>query len=86
MEAPPASLAELAESPLAAQQHASKGDMIRSNLGKSTVQDFGYFRDILEEHVRERTHRSTLQRKLCAEEIVFRKNRADSNCSLSLAI
>lgn len=65
METPPASLTELADSPLAVQQQASKGDMIRSNLGKSTLQDFGYFRDILEEHVRERTQKSTSQRKLC---------------------
>lgn len=69
MEAPPASLAELADSPLTARQHASKGDMIRSSLGKSTVQDFGYFRDILEEHVRERTHSSALQRKVCEEKL-----------------
>lgn len=78
METPPASLAELAESPLgtqqliAEQQHASKGDMIRSNLGKSIVQDFGYFRDILEEHVCERTSRNAVYRMLCTKSLYLR--------------
>ena len=56
METPPTSSAELTD-PLSAGQppeaplHVSKGDMIRSNLGRSILQDFGYYRDILEEHV-----------------------------------
>ena len=85
METPPASLVEFAESSLAPQQHASKGDIIRSNLGKSTVKDFGYFRDILEEHVRERTQ-EYFTKETVRGEIVFKKNCADDNCYPSLTI
>ncbi|KAG0291067.1 hypothetical protein BGZ96_005533 [Linnemannia gamsii] len=84
METPPASLAELAESPLgtqkpiAEQQYASKGDMIRSNLGKSTVQDFGYFRDILEEHHdrRERIIKASRDINNFSKKMIFALHRA----------
>ncbi|KAF9137546.1 hypothetical protein BGX30_010132 [Mortierella sp. GBA39] len=79
METPPASMAEHAESTLATQQHASKGDMIRSNLGKSIVQDFGYFRDILEEHHdrRERIIKVSRDINNFSKKMIFALHRAE---------
>ncbi|KAK5815188.1 Translin family-domain-containing protein [Linnemannia elongata] len=79
METPPASLTELADSPLAVQQQASKGDMIRSNLGKSTLQDFGYFRDILEEHHdrRERIIKVSRDINNFSKKMIFALHRAE---------
>ncbi|KAG9066181.1 hypothetical protein KI688_001400 [Linnemannia hyalina] len=72
-------MAEHAESPLATQQHASKGDMIRSNLGKSIVQDFGYFRDILEEHHdrRERIIKVSRDINNFSKKMIFALHRAE---------
>ncbi|KAK3843346.1 MAG: Translin family-domain-containing protein [Linnemannia gamsii] len=84
METPPASLAELTESPLAAQeptaeQHAFRRDMVRSNLGKSIVQDFGYFRDILEEHHdrRERIIKVSRDINNISKKMIFALHRAE---------
>jgi len=58
MDTPPASTGINMDTPLTPQQnelapeHISKANDIRRNLGKSTVSDFGIYRDILEEHVR----------------------------------
>ncbi|KAF8948867.1 hypothetical protein BGZ47_002027 [Haplosporangium gracile] len=79
METPPASMTELAETPLTAQKHESKGDMVRSNLGKSTVQDFGYFRDILEEHHdrRERIIKASRDINNFSKKMIFALHRAE---------
>ncbi|KAF9149429.1 hypothetical protein BG015_008790 [Linnemannia schmuckeri] len=79
METPPTLLVEPAESPLAAQKHKSKGDIIRSNLGKSTVQDFGYFRDILEEHHdrRERIIKASRDINNFSKKMIFALHRAE---------
>ncbi|KAG0273936.1 hypothetical protein BGZ95_010261 [Linnemannia exigua] len=84
METPPASLAEPTESPLTAQEpvtdkHLSRGDMIRSNLGKSIVQDFGYFRDILEEHHdrRERIIKVSRDINNFSKKMIFALHRAE---------
>ncbi|KAF9133087.1 hypothetical protein BGW39_010619 [Mortierella sp. 14UC] len=84
METPPASLAELTEPPLAVQQpateqHVSRGDMVRLNLGKSIVQDFGYFRDILEEHHdrRERIIKASRDINNFSKKMIFALHRAE---------
>ncbi|KAF9905760.1 hypothetical protein EC991_001298 [Linnemannia zychae] len=84
METPPASLAELTESPLASQQpkaeqYASRGDMVRSNLGISIVQDFGYYRDILEEHHdrRERIIKASRDINNLSKKMIFALHRAE---------
>ncbi|KAF9185121.1 hypothetical protein BGZ51_002937 [Haplosporangium sp. Z 767] len=55
LDTPPASTTldqEMSSNPQQQEQtDAFKGDIIRSNLGQSIFNDFGYYRDILEEHV-----------------------------------
>ncbi|KAG0217554.1 hypothetical protein BGX33_010191 [Mortierella sp. NVP41] len=85
METPPASAVGLADSPLTLQQppveqqHASYGDIIRSNLGKSTAQDFGYYRDILEEHHdrRERIIKASRDINNFSKKMIFALHRAE---------
>lgn len=60
-------------------EHASKADDIRSSLGKSTVSDFGVYRDILEEHHDRRERIIKLSRDInnLSKKMIFALHRAE---------
>jgi len=61
METPPASSAFAADPLLTVVVHedTSRSESVRARLGQSVVKDFGIYRDILEQHVKNpaKTHR-----------------------------